>query len=118
MKRGLLQWGKVLGAMVAVTAILLLLLSLIFYKMNLSDRGIAVGIVVIYLAANFVGGFIMGKIKEENKYKWGALVGIMFFVALSIISMVVTGELYSSGTKALWALLSCVGGGMIGGMCA
>ena len=35
MKRGMLQWGKVLGAMVAVTAILLLLLSLIFYKMNL-----------------------------------------------------------------------------------
>ena len=118
MKRGLLQWGKVLGAMVAVTAILLLLLSLIFYKMNLSDRGIAVGIVVIYVTANFVGGFIMGKIKEGNKYKWGALVGIMFFVGLSMISMVVTGELYSSGTKALWAMLSCVGGGMIGGMCA
>lgn len=118
MKRGMLQWGKVLGAMVAVTAILLLLLSLIFYKMNLSDRGIAVGIVVIYVIANFVGGFIMGKIKEDNKYKWGALAGIIFFVTLTVVSMLVTGQLYASGTKALWALLSCVGGGMVGGMCA
>ena len=118
MKRGILQWGKVLGAMVAVTAIMLLLLSLIFYKMNLSDKSIAVGIVLIYILANFIGGFIMGRIKEENKYKWGALVGIMFFVTLTIVSFVVTGELYSSGIKALWALMSCVGGGIIGGMSA
>lgn len=118
MKRVILQWGKVLVAMVAVTAIMLLLLSLIFYKMNLADKGIAIGIVLIYVIANFVGGFIMGKIKEENKYKWGALVGIMFFVTLTIVSFIVTGELYGSGIKALWALMSCVGGGMVGGMCA
>ena len=118
MRSNLLQWGKVLVAMVAVTAILLLILSFIFYKANLSEKGIAIGIVLIYVIANFVGGFIMGKIKEKNKYKWGATVGIMFFVTLTIVSMLVTGQLYSSGIKAVWALLACIGGGMVGGMCA
>ena len=118
MKSVLLQWGKVLAAMVAVTAILLLVLSYIFYKMNLSDKGIAIGIVIIYVITNFVGGFIIGKIKEKNKYKWGALVGIIFFCVLTVVSVVVTGQLYSSGMKATWALLACIGGGMLGGMSA
>lgn len=118
MRSGLLQWGKVLAAMVAVTAILLLVLSFIFYKANLSENGIAVGIVLIYVITNFVGGFIMGKIKEKNKYKWGALVGLIFFLSLTLVSVMVTGQLYSSGIKAMWALMSCIGGGMLGGMSA
>ena len=118
MKSVLLQWGKVLAAMVAVTAILLLVLSYIFYKMNLSDKGIAIGIVIIYVITNFVGGFIMGKIKEEKKYKWGIMVGVMFFCMLTMVSLMMTGQLYGSGIKAMWALLSCIGGGMLGGMSA
>lgn len=118
MRRNLLQWGKVLAAMAAVTAILLLLLSFIFYKTNLSEKGISVGIVMIYVIANFVGGFIIGKIKEKNKYKWGALVGGVFFVTLTFLSIMVTGQLYSSGIKAVWALMSCIGGGALGGMSA
>lgn len=118
MKKNILQWGKVLAVMIAVTAILLLVLAFVFYKTNLSEKGIAIGIVLIYLIANFVGGFIIGKIKDESKYRWGILVGIMFFAMLSIVSLIVTGTLYGSGIKALWALLSCIGGGMIGGMCA
>ena len=118
MRSGLLQWGKVLAAMVGVTAIMLLILSFIFYKMNLSDKGIAVGIVMIYVIANFVGGFIIGKIKGKNKYKWGALVGVAFFIMLTFVSIMVTGQLYGSGTRAMWAMLSCIGGGMLGGMCA
>lgn len=118
MRSNLLQWGKVLAAMVAVSAILLLFLSFIFYKTNLSEKGIAIGIVLIYVIANFIGGFIMGKIKEKNKYKWGALVGIVFFVALTCLSIIVTGQLYSSGIKAVWAMMSCIGGGVLGGMSA
>ena len=118
MKKNILQWGKVLAVMIAVTAILLLVLAFVFYKTNLSEKGIAIGIVVIYIIANFVGGFIIGKIKNESKYRWGILVGLMFFAMLSIISLVVTGALYGSGIRALWALMCCVGGGMIGGMCA
>ena len=118
MKKNILQWGKVLAVMVGITAILLLLLSLIFYKINLSEKGIAVGIVLIYVIANFVGGFIMGKIKEEKKYKWGIMVGVMFFAVLTMVSLMMTGQLYGSGIKAMWALLSCIGGGIIGGMSA
>ena len=38
MKSVLLQWGKVLAAMVAVTAILLLVLSYIFYKRTFKTK--------------------------------------------------------------------------------
>ena len=118
MKSGLMQWGKVLAAMVAVTAILLLILAFVFYETNMTENVIVIGIILIYVIANFVGGFIMGKIKEKNKYKWGALVGLMYFVALTLVSIMMTGDFYSSGIMALWAFTASVGGGMLGGMLA
>jgi putative membrane protein (TIGR04086 family) len=118
MKSGLLQWGKILAIMVAVTSILLLILAFIFYKMNITDNVIMIGIILIYAISNLCGGFIMGKLKGKNKYKWGMLVGLMYFFALTLVSIAMTGQLYSSGIMVLLAFVSSVGGGMLGGMMA
>ena len=118
LKKNLMQIFKVAMVMMGLTAILLLILALMLFKMSLSERAVAVGIVLIYVIVNFAGGFLMGKIKGENKYKWGIVIGLSFFLILSLISTIVTGEMYGKGIQAVWALLTCIGGGMVGGMCA
>lgn len=118
MKKNILQILKVVLVMIGLSAISLFILALMLYKMNLSERAVSIGIVIIYLIVNFAGGFLMGKIKRENKYKWGILVGLSFFIMLTIVSTIITGEMFGSGMQAVWAMLTCIGGGMIGGMCA
>lgn len=116
MKTNILQILKAVVAVSVVTAILLLFLSFLLYKLNLSDGIVMAGIIIIYVLANFAGGFIIGKVRGEKKFLWGMIVGLVFFISLSILSLIVTGELYGSGMKALGALAACVAGGMAGGM--
>ena len=118
MKRNVLQVMKTTIVVAIVTIILLLLLAFMLFKFNLSDSFIMVGIYIIYVVSCFVGGFIIGKVRGEKKYLWGMVVGLVFFMTLSIISLVVTGELYGSGMKAVGALVACVLGGAVGGMIA
>lgn len=118
MKRNVLQVLKATIAVAVVTVVLLLLLSLILFKFNLSDTFVMVGIYITYVVSCFVGGLIIGKVRGEKKFIWGMVVGLVFFVTLSIISLIVTRELYGSGLKVLGALAACVFGGMAGGMVA
>lgn len=118
MKRNILQVLKAVVAVAAATAVLMLFLAFLLFKFNLSDGVITAGIFIIYILSNFLGGFIIGKVRGEKKFIWGIIVGLVFFVSLSILSFIVTGELYGSGLRALGALASCVAGGMAGGMCS
>ncbi len=118
MKRDVIQVLKTTIAVAVVTLLMLLLLSLLLFRLNLSDTAVMVGIYIIYVVANFIGGLIIGKVKGERKFIWGMVVGAAFFVTLSIISLIVTGEFFGSGMKALGALAACVFGGMLGGMLA
>lgn len=116
MKRNILQVLKAMIVVAMVTLIFLLILSFVLFKFNLSDGFITVGIYITYVVSCFVGGLIIGKVRGEKKYLWGMIVGLAFFVTLSIISLIVTGELYGSGMKAVGALAACVLGGTAGGM--
>lgn len=118
MKRNVLQVLKAVIAVAAVTAILLLLLSFLLFKFNLSDKAVMIGIMLIYFISNFAGGFVIGKVRGERKFIWGIIVGLAFFVSLTLLSLIVTGELYGSGMRALGAMAACVAGGMAGGMCS
>lgn len=118
MKRNVLQVVKATIAVAIVTVIMLLILAFLLFKMNLSDGFIMVGIYITYVVSCFIGGLIIGKVRGEKKYMWGMVVGLVFFLTLTIISLIVTGELYGSGAKAIGALAACVLGGAVGGMIA
>ncbi|MBP3338206.1 MAG: TIGR04086 family membrane protein [Lachnospiraceae bacterium] len=116
MKRSLFQIVKVIVCSVVITMLGVLLLSLLAYKFRMSDKAIKIGIIVIYTMANIVAGFIIGKIKETRKFLWGAITGLVYFIVLTLISVIGTGELYGNGSMAIIAFLSSVIGGTIGGM--
>ncbi len=101
-----------------VTGILLLLLSLLLYKLNLDEKQVTIAVMVVYLLSTFVGGFMIGKLNQVRKFLWGMIVGLGYFVLLLLVSVGVYHSLKNGGANALTTLLLCVGGGMIGGMLA
>lgn len=101
-----------------VTGILLLLLSLLLYKLNLDEKQVTIAVMAVYLLSTFVGGFMIGKLNQVRKFLWGMIVGLGYFVLLLLVSVGVYHSLKNGGANALTTLLLCVGGGMIGGMLA
>jgi putative membrane protein (TIGR04086 family) len=110
--------AKTLIFMALVTAALIILMSFLFYKAQISDTGIHIGVICTYLASTFVGGFVYGKIKERRKFLHGIMIGAVYFCILILCSYIVGGnnsvEIFTQ--QGLIAFVCCVVGGMTGGM--
>ena len=73
----------------ALSGICLLLLALMVFKLDIGQGTVTVGILVIYVVSCLAGGFLSGKLMRQNKYKWGFLVGLCYFVLLMVVSFIV-----------------------------
>lgn len=102
--------------MFMISAILLLLLALILYKAEPGESVIKIGIVVIYVVAGFLGGFLMGRIMQEQKFLWGLAAGAIYFAVLFVASAVVGGGFDMELTKVVTTFILCAASGMAGGM--
>lgn len=99
-----------------VTGILLLVLTLLLYKLGLSEENVNAGIILIYVISTFAGGFVIGKYTKIRKFIWGLLTGILYFVLLLLITLGVYHSLQGETVHLVTAFLLCAGGGMLGGM--
>lgn len=112
----LLSVLKILLAMYFVTGILLLILSAMLYKMQLSESVVSIGIVVIYVASGFLGGFLSGKVMKKKKFLWGMIMGACYFLILMIGSIVFQKGINMELSRFFTTLILCTASGMIGGM--
>lgn len=103
-------------SMCLATIVSILLLSYIFFKMEISEDKIIIGTLIIYFISCFIGGFIYGKIKEKNKYIHGMSIGAIYFVVLLLISVAFSKDFSLISVKTLYSGLTCILGGMLGGM--
>lgn len=101
-----------------VTGIFLLILTLLLYKMGLSEENVNAGITLIYVISTFAGGFVMGKLTGSRKFLWGLLAGILYFLLLVLISLGLYHSFQSEISGLITTFLLCAGGGMLGGMIA
>lgn len=99
-----------------ITGLLLLFLALLLYKFDFDDGKVTIGITLIYIIASFIGGFILGKLKREKKFLWGALCGAAYFIILTLISLLVNRGLEGGVSGFTTVLVMCIGSGCIGGM--
>lgn len=99
-----------------VTGILLLLLTLVFYKMELKEGVVTGGIIGIYVLSTFVGGFAAGKLARVRKFIWGLTIGILYFALLMVISLGLYRAMQGSPASIVTTFLLCAAGGMAGGM--
>ncbi len=109
---------KALLAAYIVTAVLLLLLTCLLYKLNLDEGKVSIGISAVYVISTFTGGFLIGKWNRVRKFLWGLAEGILYFALLLVISIAVYHSLQDGGANVLTTFLLCAGGGMLGGMLA
>lgn len=107
---------KIQLAVYAASTLLILLLAGIAYQMSWQDGAITAGVVFIYILTNFLGGFIVGKVREKRRFLWGALEGLLYFSVVSAVSFLLTGSFYGSAAAMIAAAAICVAGGMAGGM--
>lgn len=110
------QMLKALLCAYIVTGIMLLALTLLLYKLGLSEGNVNAGIILTYVLSTFSGGFVAGKLMKVKKFLWGLLAGILYFVLLLLISVGVYHSLQGAVANVLTTLALCAGGGMLGGM--
>lgn len=100
----------------AFTLVMLVILAFLLFKLKLSESVINGTIIIIYMAACFLGGFLAGKKMKKRKYAWGLLMGVAYFIVFMILSLIINkGDVEVSKT-ILTTMVLCCGGGMLGGM--
>lgn len=100
-----------------VTALLLLLLALMLFKLELDENKIAAGVLAVYVISCFFGGLAAGKGGRNRRFIWGLLTGALYFVILAAVAFGVGAEQGTALSKVTTCAI-CLGGGMIGGILA
>ncbi len=112
----LLSILKILLAMYMVTGIMLLILSAMLYKMQLSESVVSIGIVLIYVISGLLGGFLSGKVMKRKRFIWGMAMGACYFLILALGSVIFQKGLNMEMSRFVTTLVLCTASGMIGGM--
>ena len=99
-----------------ITALLLLLLAFLLFKLGLTEKIVSIAIIAIYVAAAFFAGFVTGKKMGSRKFLWGLFMGGIYFLVLAAISLAVNHSVKELTDSLLTTMVLCTGGGMLGGM--
>lgn len=99
-----------------ITGISLLLLALLLFKMHLDEGKVTIGIIIIYIVSCFLGGLFVGKKTGQQKFLWGTMLGLVYFLLLTAISAITEPGLADGWRGLLTSLVMCMGAGMLGGM--
>ena len=94
----------------------LLLLALLVFKLDIGKGPVIAGILAIYVLSCLAGGFLAGKILRQDKYRWGFLVGLCYFLLLLFVSFAVQRRWDMSVQHMVTTFFMCLGGGTLGGM--
>lgn len=99
-----------------LTTGLLLLVALLLYRFDLSEKVVSGCIVGIYIIVTFLAGFLAGKREGSQKFLWGLLLGGLYFLILTVISLIVNHGMNEVSGNFFTVLILCCGSGMLGGM--
>lgn len=101
-----------------LTIILLLLLAMGLYFLQWNMEKVMIGIIGIYIISCMTGGWIAGRTIKKQKYLWGALIGLLYFLVVIIFSVLSETGIRSQGVELFAIAVMCLGAGTIGGMIA
>ncbi|WP_373215653.1 TIGR04086 family membrane protein [Ruminococcus sp. 5_1_39BFAA] len=99
-----------------ITGLFLLLLAFLLFQFDLGEGPVAAGIIAVYVLSCLLGGFMAGKILRKDKYLWGILVGLFYYLLLVTVSFAVQGKWDMTVSHAVTTFFMCLGGGALGGM--
>lgn len=99
-----------------ITGLLLLLISFLMLKLDISSGILSGGINFIYIVSTLAGGFFIGKRTEQKKFIWGLILGVFYFIILMLVSLMMNraGSLPLGSLLTVFVITSL--SGMLGGM--
>jgi putative membrane protein (TIGR04086 family) len=100
----------------ALTGLFLLLLAFLLFRFDLGEGPVAAGIVVVYVISCMAGGFLAGRILRKDRYLWGILVGLCYFLLLVAVSFATQRKWDMTLLHTVTTFCMCLGGGALGGM--
>lgn len=100
----------------ALTGVFLMLLAFLLFTFDMGQAAVSAGIVAVYVLACLAGGFMAGKIMRKDKYLWGILTGLAYFLLLLVVSFTADGRWDMTISHAVTTFFMCIGGGALGGM--
>ncbi|MCT4598043.1 MAG: TIGR04086 family membrane protein [Vallitalea sp.] len=98
-----------------ITIICVLILTFVVYKHELTDSQINIGRVIVIILATLITGLLSGKSIGKNKWMYGAIAGVIYFIIFVIVSLVVNKDSSISG-DVISLFFMCVGGSTLGGI--
>lgn len=108
----------VLGIMFVCSALLLLLLTTIIWKMDGGGKLLSGGVIAVYVISCILGGAIVGKVMGKQKFLWGMVIGLLYFVILLLIGIFVLRINMTGNVQIISGGMICCISGMVGGMFA
>ncbi len=113
---GLFSLLKYLLLSYLCTGLALMALAFVLYRFRLSGQVVSIVIIVIYVAATFLAGFLAGRKAGSRRFLWGLLEGSAYFLVLALLSLAIYHSVGDLTHSFLTTLLLCACGGMSGGM--
>ena len=109
-------WGmiKTLLLSYCMTVLLLAGLAFLMYRMKLGAAQASWGVMVIYLLACAVGGFLTGKRVGSRRLLWGLASGLLYFGVLFLLSLTVGEGIQGTMQEILTVLAACLAGSAVG----
>ena len=101
-----------------LSGLFLLLLAFLVFRLNLGVRPVTAAVTAVYVVSCMAGGFLAGRRIQQDKYRWGGLVGICYFLLLAVVSFATGGRWNMTLIHTITILCMCIGGGTLGGMFA
>lgn len=99
-----------------LSAIMLLILAFLMYKLDPPSGVISIGIILTYIISAFAGGFILGKNAVQKRYLWGIAMGVLYYVIIFLVALILGKDVFGDLGSTISVFFMCILGGMLGGM--
>ncbi len=113
---GILDLLKYLLFSYIITGVILLLMALVLYRFGLTEKIVSIAMIVLYISASFLAGYLAGRKMGSRRFLWGLLMGAAYFLVLVLLSLTVNHSVGNITSSFFTTLLLCACGGMLGGM--
>ena len=108
----------ILMGMLVISAVILAVISAVMLNGHMNPGFIGGGVVAAYVISSLIGGFCIGQIRGKQKFLWGALMGLGYFLVLLLVGNVIYHQGLTMNFQTISSGIICVVAGMIGGMLA
>jgi putative membrane protein (TIGR04086 family) len=98
------------------TGIVLLILSVLLLKTDVSYNFLRGGMIFSYLFSSLVAGFLTGRSVKVRRFLWGMLAGFLYFALLFLVSFFMNSFTITAPATMVMIFVMCILGGMFGGM--